>query len=318
MNVSILIVSFNTAHLLPRFFESVNNLIASCPKHTFEVVVVENASQDNSTQIIKECCPAAILIENQANVGFGRANNQALVQSSSEFVLLLNTDAFVISGSFGDMLEWFNSKKNCAVAGVKLVNQDGSLQPSCRYFPTPIKVLANRTGIHRLWPRGTTLDDLSWGHDRVRYCDWVPGCFYLIRRNALPSNQLFDPKFFLYYEEVDQCFELKKRGWQVAFYPLLVVHHMGGESAKAEGSIDNASKQLSNLQIESELIYFRKWFGGLSLLSFYVTSTFVSLLLSIKHLLTGRGLSTFRLYLSTFLTTTSLLWQTKLGREPTR
>jgi N-acetylglucosaminyl-diphospho-decaprenol L-rhamnosyltransferase len=318
MNVSILIVSFNTAHLLTRFFDSVNTLIAACPAHTFEVIVVENASHDNSARLIRERCPEAVLIENAVNVGFGRANNQALAQSSGEFILLLNTDAFVVSGSFSDMLEWFNAEKKCAVAGVKLVNQDGSLQPSCRYFPTPLKLLANRTGLNRIAPAKTALDDLTWSHDSVRYCDWVPGCFYLVRRSALPSNQLFDPKFFLYYEEVDQCFELKKNGWLIAFYPLITVHHIGGESAKAEGSINNPSKQLSNLQIESEIIFFRKQFGIFALLLFYVFSTLVSLLLSIKHLLSGRGLSTFKHYYSNFLTATTLLRRTKLGMEATR
>jgi N-acetylglucosaminyl-diphospho-decaprenol L-rhamnosyltransferase len=263
-------------------------------------------------------CPEAVLIENKTNIGFGRANNQAFEKSKGKFVLLLNTDAFIVEGSFNDMLDWFTAAEKCAVAGVKLVNQDGSLQPSCRYFPTPFKLFANRVGLNRLISTTTQLDDLRWPHDQVRYCDWVPGCFYLIRRNSLSGATLFDAKFFLYYEEVDQCFELKAKGWLVAFYPHITVHHIGGESAKSEGTVDSVSKQLSHLQMESEFIFFRKNFGLLALLILVASTCAVTSATFVKHLLSGRGLSTSKQNFNHFLAQMQLLRKTKLGKESTR
>jgi N-acetylglucosaminyl-diphospho-decaprenol L-rhamnosyltransferase len=93
----------------------------------------------------------------------------------------------------------------CGVLGVKLVGRDGALQPSCRYFPTPWNVFLAKTGLQRLFPGTRLVDDMTWDHASVRECDWVPGCYYLIRREVIERVGLFDPRYFLYYEEVDHC-----------------------------------------------------------------------------------------------------------------
>jgi N-acetylglucosaminyl-diphospho-decaprenol L-rhamnosyltransferase len=289
MNVSILVVSFNTKHLLGRFFQSVEKLIASSPELSFEVIVVENASTDGSLQALRSDFSQYELIVNESNVGFGRANNQALAVSTGDFVLLLNTDAFIESGSFSTVFEWMSSHQKCAVLGAKLVNADGSLQPSCRYFPNPINVIALRTGLSHLLPSKYSGDDLGWSHDQVRECDWVPGCFYLVRRASILDARIFDPLFFLYYEEVDHCKGLKIRGWQVVFHPGIVVHHIGGESAKTEGSISKVGKQLSLLQIESELIFFRKYYGLLGIAFFIVANLFATTYLVLKSYVKNRS-----------------------------
>ena len=106
---------------------------------------------------------------------------------------------------------------------------------------------------------------MLWGHDSVRECDWVPGCFYLIRRQVIEHVGLFDPIYFVYYEEVDHCRRVRDAGWSVVYFPFTQVVHIGGESAQSAGSLTDSGRQVSALQIESELLYFRKHFGLLGL-----------------------------------------------------
>ena len=134
-------------------------------------------------------------------------------------------------------VEFMDSHPRCGVLGVKLVGPDGSLQPSCRYFPTPWNVFLARTGLHRFFPGTRLVDDMSWDHASVRECDWVPGCYYLVRREVIEDVGLFDPRYFLYYEEVDHCRAVRQAGWSVIYYPHTQVVHIGGESAESEGPL---------------------------------------------------------------------------------
>src|SRR6185295_15001358 len=102
---------------------------------------------------------------------------------------------------------------------------------------------------------------MSWDHASVRLCDWVPGCFYLVRRELIERIGLFDPRYFLYCEEVDHCRAVRKAGWDVVYFPFTQVTHLGGESALSEGALNPTSRQIVPLQIESELLYFRKHHG---------------------------------------------------------
>jgi hypothetical protein len=112
------------------------------------------------------------------------------------------------------------------------------------------------------------VDDLEWAHDEVRLCDWVTGCYFLVRREAIEDVGLFDPRYFLYCEELDLCRTMKSAGWQIAFFPHTQVVHIGGESAKTAGVALTSGNQISELQMESELLYFRKQHGLVGLLQF--------------------------------------------------
>jgi len=151
--------------------------------------------------------------------------------------------------------------RDCGVLGVKLVGEDGEVQPSCRYFPTPWNTFLVSTGLAWLSPRSRFVDDLSWDHAAVRECDWVPGCYYLVRREVIDSVGLFDPRYFLYYEEVDHCRAVRNAGWKVVCYPFTEVVHIGGESAQSVSALSRSGRQISALQVESELLYFRKHYG---------------------------------------------------------
>jgi N-acetylglucosaminyl-diphospho-decaprenol L-rhamnosyltransferase len=259
MDISVIVVSYNTAGLLEQCIGDLRSAMDA--SLTVEIVFVDNASSDNSVEVIKTKFPECRLIENERNVGFGRANNQALPFATGRYFLLLNTDAFVAADSLSKTVAFMDANPRCGILGTRLEGRDGVLQPSCRYFPTSWNTFLQRTGLNRVFKGVQMVDDMEWAHDTVRTCDWVVGCYYLVRKELIDQIGLFDPRYFLYFEEVDHCFAAKKAGWDVVFYPHTTVVHLGGESAKSEGAITKGGKQLEALQIESELLYFRKNHG---------------------------------------------------------
>jgi len=257
-DISVILVSYNTIEMTKT---ALSHLFSSLQNIEMEVIIIDNASKDHSADILRKEYPQITLIENKINVGFGRANNQALLYLNSRYVLLLNTDAFVETDTIVKTVQYMDANPQCGILGVKLLGRDGELQPSCRYFPMPWNIFLKRTGLDRTFKRTKMVDDMSWDHASVRDCDWVPGCYYLIRKEVIDQVGLFDPRYFLYYEEIDHCFAAKNAGWQVTYYPFTSVVHIGGESAKTKGEITSSGRQISSLQIESELLYFRKNYG---------------------------------------------------------
>ena len=278
-DITIVLVNYNTGHLLDRLFST---LAAARGNLKIQTIVVDNASRDHSVEILRSKYPAVELIENTINVGFGRANNQAVPRMRGRYLLLLNTDAFVSPDTLGKTVSFMDLNSRCGILGVKLVGEDGSLQPSCRFFPTPWNVFLAANGLGRYFPHTRLVDDMSWDHDRHRQCDWVPGCYYLVRREVIDQIGLFDPKFFLYYEEVDHCRRAHQAGWNVTYYANTEVEHIGGESAKIDAVITSAGRQIATLQVESELLYFRKHYGLPGLTASIVLTAFGALLASLK------------------------------------
>src|SRR5262249_2853112 len=257
-DLTVVVVNYNTAHLLYRMFAA---LEAAKGALTLQVIVVDNASRDGSAEILRAQFPGVELIENSINVGFARANNQTLPLVRGRYLLLLNTDAVVSPDTLQKTVEFMDSHARGGVLGVKVVGPDASLQPSCRYFPTPWNVFLAKTGLNRFFPGTRLVDEMSWDHASVRECDWVPGCYYLVRREVIARVGLFDPRYFLYYEEVDHCRAVRQAGWGVIYYPHTQVVHIGGQSAESEGPLTEAGRQLPLPHIESELLYFRKHYG---------------------------------------------------------
>jgi len=316
VDVSVLIVNYNTAHLLKEMWDALD---ASRGDLSLQTIVVDNASRDESVSVLQRDHPDAQLIVNADNVGFGRANNQALMAGATgRYVLLLNTDAFVAPDTLTRTVAYMDAHPDCGLLGVRLVGRDGELQPCCRYFPTPWNVFLARTGTARFFPKVRMVDDMTWDHGSVRECDWVPGCYLLIRREVIDEVGLFDPRYFLYSEELDHCFAAKRAGCKVVYFPGTEVVHIGGESAKSDAPLTSGGRQIQVLQIESELLYFRKNHGASAVLASVMLSTLADLILQAKHLLKGRGIAG----LSSYWRHTAAVWQlflrTRWGSVPTR
>ncbi len=313
--LDVLLVNYNTAALLEPMFTA---LCQSSSADELRYLLVDNASVDNSLECLASICPEALLIANEHNVGFGRANNQLIEHLQGKYALLLNTDAFVAADTLSKTLDYMEAHLDCGVLGVRLVGREGDLQPSCRYFPTPLNVFVARTGLARFFPWVKMVDDMAWDHASVRECDWLPGCYYLIRREVIDQVGLFDPRYFLYYEEVDHCKRVKQAGWKVVYYPHTTVVHIGGESAKSVGELNAASRQISTLQIESELLYFRKHHGLLGLAAHMLLVSLSDLILALKALLKGRGWAVMGACWQHARVTWALLRETKIASQPTR
>lgn len=315
-DVSVLIVNYNTSHLLKQMWDT---LRASYGQLKVQPIVVDNASRDDSVQVMQRDYADVPLIINQQNVGFGRANNQAFAAGAvGRYVLLLNTDAFVQPDTLTKTVAYMDAHPDCGILGVRLVGMDGELQASCRYFPTPWNVFLARTGLERFFPKVRMVDDLAWDHASVRECDWVPGCYLLVRREVIEQVGLFDPRYFLYYEELDHCFAARHAGWKVAYYPDTSVIHIGGESAKSDAKLTKGGQQIQVLQIESELLYFRKNHGVGGVWAVVALSTLGNLILLAKHAWHRRGFAGLASYFAHTRAVWRLFGQTRLGTTPTR
>jgi N-acetylglucosaminyl-diphospho-decaprenol L-rhamnosyltransferase len=312
-DLSVVVVNYNTRHLLPEMMAA---LAAAADGLSLQVIVIDNASRDGSADYIRQTWPHVELLANAANVGFGRANNQALPLIRAANVLLLNTDAFVRSDSLRAALGVLADQPECGIVGVRLIGRDGSVQPSCRYFPTAWNLLLVSTGLAKLFPGVRLVDDAHWNDREPAECDWVPGAFLLIRKALIDRVGLFDPRFFLYYEEVDLCRVVKAAGWTVRYCPDTDVVHIGGESARSDGNLSAAGRQLPALQAESELLYFRKHYGLPGVLGGLALGLLGDAILAAKQLL-GRARGAGRPFSHSALAW-RLFVRTRLATRPTR
>lgn len=315
MDVSVVLVNYNTINVtrtaLDHLFKSSHHLMT-------EVFIIDNASRDGSADALRQEYPNITLIENQTNVGFGRANNQAVPFVKGKYVLLLNTDAFVAPDTIQKTYTFMETNPDTGILGVRLVGRDGVLQPSCRYFPTPWNIFINRIGlkrIFRIFKDVKMVDDMDWNHESVRQCDWVPGCYYMVRKEVIDQIGLFDPRYFLYFEEVDHCFAAKQAGWNVTYFPDTTVVHIGGESAKYDNSISSVSKQIVSLQIESELLYYRKNHGLFDVMEDVILTLSANVIQLIKDALKLRQPASLNTQIRHIWLVVTTFWQTRMGSK---
>jgi len=315
MDLTTIIVNYNTANLLHK---CINLLRKSASKIAMNIVIVDNASSDESASLLQRDFSDCKLIFNDKNIGFGRANNQCIPFIQGKYVLLLNTDAFVAEDTITKTIQYMDKHQRCGVLGVKLLGREGELQPSCRYFPTPLNIFLKRTGLERVFKNIPLVDDMSWDHNSARQCDWVPGCYYLIRQEVIEKIGLFDPRYFLYSEELDHCFATKKAGWEVHYFPDTSVVHLGGESAKSEGELTSSGKQVEALQIESELLFFRKNHGALTVFRHILLVTLTDVIVFFKHVIKRRSYIFLQSPIKHTIAVWSLYFKTHFANTPTR
>jgi GT2 family glycosyltransferase/glycosyltransferase involved in cell wall biosynthesis len=228
-DVSVVIVSFNTRELLVRCLDAVSAQAGLA----MQIIVVDNGSTDGSRELVRERFPEVELIELSQNVGFARANNLAFQRCRGEYVLLLNSDAFVHPGALRELVAAAKRHPRAAAVGPRLLNPDGTLQRSAWPFPHPLRLLLEAFGLHRILRNTPFYDDLGiWAHDEERSVDFLVGACLLVRAAALREVAGFDERFWMYAEEADLQQRLRARGWGVIFTPNAAVTHIGSGSAK--------------------------------------------------------------------------------------
>jgi len=232
------IVSYNTRQMTLDCLQALN---AGLEGLDAEVWVVDNASADGSAEAIRAAFPEVHVIGNPVNAGFGAANNLALKNAAGEFLLLLNTDAFVLPGAVAALVDYLKAHPKAGIAGPRLLNRDGSLQRSCYRYPSPGRAWLENLGLSGLVARHPVLGDYSgWAHDRERPVEWVIGACLLVRREAYVQAGGFDEAFFMYQEETDWQKRVQDSGWEIAFTPSASVTHLGGASGASEQAKINA------------------------------------------------------------------------------
>jgi hypothetical protein len=226
IDLSVTIVNWNAEDLLIQCLESINQMMPEIKK---EVFVVDNGSVNEMTTMIKERFPEVHLIQNQRNVGFAKANNQAFRLSKGKYLLLLNPDTKVNEGAIERLLSFMEVHSEAGVAGGQLLNGDGSKQNSIANFPSLATELLNKSLLRRLFPKKFPGKERNYSEPVE--VDSVIGACMMVRRTALEQVGLLDEDYFLFLEETDWCYRMKRAGWKVYHIPQAEVYHFQGKSA---------------------------------------------------------------------------------------
>jgi len=235
--VTAIVVNFNAGDDLREALASIARELAG---RAWDGFVVDNASQDGSAAIAQEFAPAVTLVSNTANIGFGRAVNQALAQARAPFVLIMNPDCRLEPGAMPALEGEMSRQPQCAIAGPRILDPDGSVQGSARGDPDMFTGFFGRsTALRRLLPwlpaaRRNVLDVTVPAGAPSLAVDWVSGACVLARREALLAEHGFDERYFLYWEDADLCRRLRTRGYEVRYVPgATAVHRVGLSSRTA-------------------------------------------------------------------------------------
>jgi len=233
IDLSIIIVNYNVKEFLLNLLKSI---LKASSQLKVEIIIVDNASEDGSPRVIKEKFPEIKLIENNINVGFGKANNQALKIAKGKFILLINPDAIVREDTLVKMVQFFREHSACGLAGCKVLNPDGTLQLACRRsFPTPWVSFSKIVGLSKLFPKSKLFAkyNLTFLDENKTYeVDAVSGSFMMLRRETYSKIGGFDERFFMYGEDLDYCYRVKQAGYKVYYFAGAEVIHYKGESTR--------------------------------------------------------------------------------------
>ena len=222
-SVAVVVATYNALPWLEQCLQSVAGV---------ETVVVDNGSTDGTVAFVRDRFPDVAIVE-QENVGLAAAWNRGLDATDSDWIAILNADAWLTAGSLQRLVAFAESRPDAALVGPRLLNQDGTLQRSVRGFPTPWRIATEYFFLRKLAPRSRLFNAFYAGgfdHDDVREADFVMGACLLVRRAAIAEVGPLDEAFFLFSEETDWCYRFAQAGWKVLFYPGAECVHVGGAS----------------------------------------------------------------------------------------
>ena len=250
MKLSVVIVSYNVRPYLEQCLQSVQKALEGIEG---EVFVVDNHSDDDSVVTVREKYPWVRLIENQENLGFSKANNQAIRQSQADYVLLLNPDTVVAEDTLRGVLTFMDEHPKAGGAGVMMCYEDGSRAPeSRRALPTPWVAALKMLGFTKRY----YMSHLPW--DQPCRIEVISGAFCLLRHEALKTIGLLDEDFFMYGEDIDLSYRLLKGGWENWYLPYSIIHYKGKSTQKSD-------YRYVHVFYQAMLIFFQKHYSHLSM-----------------------------------------------------
>lgn len=288
-DLSIVIISFNTKELTRDCLNSLKNADISTldtpgvvraavggetgTRYSAEVWVVDNASGDGSALMIEKEFPWVNLIKSRENLGFSKANNLAIPHCQGRYILFLNSDTVVPKNTLPEMIRFMDNNQKVGASTCYLQLKDGKMDPDChRGFPTPWASFTYFLGLEKLFPKSKLLGQYHTFYkplDKIHEIDACAGAFMLVRKSALGEVGLWDEDFFFYGEDLDLCYRLKEKGYQVIFYPQVkVIHYKGASSGikKSSRGVSKATREtklrIKRASTEAMRLFYSKHYKG--------------------------------------------------------
>ena len=259
IDVSIIIVSWNTRDILQKCLASIYEQDGDIE---LEIIVIDNASTDDSAEMVRKNFPQVCLIENSENRGFAAANNQGIKIAKGRYVLLLNPDTIVLDNAIDKTISFADTNPSVGIVGCQVLENSQTVQMTCFRFPDIVNLFFSTFWINKIFKYNRIFGRewmLWWRRDSQREVDVITGSFMLARCKAIDEVGLMDEDYFLYYEETDWCYRFKKAGWKILFWPgAKIIHWHGGSNSSKQ----DALKMFVQFQ-KSLLIFFRKNYGWL-------------------------------------------------------
>lgn len=254
LDLSICIPTLQAKTLLRDCLQSIS---ANTPTPQFEIIVVDNNSQDGTVEMLREEFPTVCLIVNPSNLGFAKPINQAILHSQGRYVLLLNNDTLILDSALDHLVAFADAHPEIGICGPKVLNRDGSLQKQCRRsFATPWDLFCYFSGLAAFFPKSPLFARYLMTYkdeNETHAADAISGSCMLIRREVLDQIGLFDERFFAYQEDADFCFRAKRAGWQIYYYPPAQIIHYASQG----GSRVNPYRSIFEWH-RSYFLYYRK------------------------------------------------------------
>ncbi len=233
MKISIIIVSYNVRDLLQQALDS---LIDASKDLEFEILVVDNCSKDHTVEMILEKYPSVKLIANKINIGFSKANNQAILKASGEYILLINPDTITSKDTIKKSINFMDHHSDAGGLGVRMINAQGKYLPeSKRGLPTPWASITKFIGLAKLFPTSKVFSRYYMGwidEGQTSEIEILAGAFMLLRHNALKKIGLLDESFFMYGEDIDLSYRLTLAGYKNYYLPSTYIIHFKGQSTR--------------------------------------------------------------------------------------
>jgi len=262
MKASIIIVNWNTGELLKKCLDSLSRGFTN--SEPYEVIVIDNDSEDESLKLAKENRDHVNFLKMKENLGFAKANNIGIEMAKGEYIILLNPDTEIKEGSFSKLIKVCERHPKAAAVGPKLLNGDGTIQESCRRFPTPLVLGLMFLKIHNFFPslkifKNYRMKDFSYNEEKK--VNQIMGACMTIPKWAIERVGLLDDGYWIWFEEVDWCRSAYEKDYEIWFTPESEVVHYGGVSFKRVMPVKKEWRF-----IRSALRYVNKHFGVMTVL----------------------------------------------------
>ncbi|MFC1617941.1 glycosyltransferase family 2 protein [Patescibacteria group bacterium] len=261
MDLSVIIVNHKTAHLLE---QCINTIVAKYPELVGNFVIVDNTPTPKTSAHIKKIFPKERYIPSRKNVGFAKAINWGITNTSTKYILTVNTDVIIRDDAISKLYDYLDTHRDVAMVAPQLIYKDGTIQDSCCRFYSPKIMVYRRTFLGKFdRPKKALADHVmeDYDHKSTKDVDWVVGAAMMIRRQAIDDIGLMDERYFLYLEDVDWCRRFWENGWRVVYYPeAKMTHYHARESAEQYGFLSIFNK-LTRIHIKSGIKYFWKYRG---------------------------------------------------------